>query len=303
VKLQFSGHETFAFRHGWLKKVFAAIADNSAQLDKTVFKAEDAIAKFGVGRNMVNSMGHWAYACDVITQNKMETTEFGKLIFSPEEGYDPFLDDVGTLWLIHWNITSKERPSTTWHFAFHKFSGVAFDKQRLVMAIQDFLNEHDITNTAENTINRDVDCFTNTYAMKKNKSGQLGEDSLECPLVELSLITETENKGMYEFSVGPKDNLPPMIFLYALNRYFENFQEDTLSLENITYGPGSPGRAFKLDENSVAEYLIGITEISDGDFEWIDTAGLRQVQRKNPGDGARYLKVYYENLLASREAA
>ena len=49
----------------------------------------------------------------------------------------------------------------------------------------------------------------------------------------------------------------------------------------LAYGEGSPGRVFKLDEESVAERLIGMEEFTRGALTWTDTAGLRQVMR-NP---------------------
>src|SRR5690606_12847990 len=66
---QLSGHETFPLRYGWLKKAYDAIAVIGDSGDsKSVFLGEDAIARFGVGKNMVASMRHWASAADVITE-------------------------------------------------------------------------------------------------------------------------------------------------------------------------------------------------------------------------------------------
>jgi len=56
-KPQFSGHETFPLRYGWLKKVFDAVyeceRDGRKDEAKDVFLNEDSIARFGVGKNMV----------------------------------------------------------------------------------------------------------------------------------------------------------------------------------------------------------------------------------------------------------
>ena len=44
-KPQFSGHETFPLRYGWLKKAFDAVSETEDQEEnKYVFAAEDAIA-------------------------------------------------------------------------------------------------------------------------------------------------------------------------------------------------------------------------------------------------------------------
>ncbi len=46
-KFKFSGHQTFAFRYGWLEKGVRAVASHS-----TVFSDEDALVKLGVGKNV-----------------------------------------------------------------------------------------------------------------------------------------------------------------------------------------------------------------------------------------------------------
>ena len=67
---QLSGHETFPIRYGWLKKVFDAVRDTESQDDnRQVFSGPDAIARFGVGKNMVSSMRHWATAARIIADD------------------------------------------------------------------------------------------------------------------------------------------------------------------------------------------------------------------------------------------
>ena len=64
---QLSGHETFPIRYGWLKKAFDAVRDTEGQEDnRYVFSGPDAIARFGVGKNMVASMRHWATETGII---------------------------------------------------------------------------------------------------------------------------------------------------------------------------------------------------------------------------------------------
>ena len=54
---QFSGHETFPLRYAWLKQVFDAVNGRAGDsFNRRVFVDDDAISKFGVGKNMVGSM-------------------------------------------------------------------------------------------------------------------------------------------------------------------------------------------------------------------------------------------------------
>ena len=68
---QFSGHETFPIRYGWLKKAFDAVraTEDSEDDNREVFTGADAIARFGVGKNMVASMRHWATVTGVIEES------------------------------------------------------------------------------------------------------------------------------------------------------------------------------------------------------------------------------------------
>src|SRR3546814_19457538 len=58
-KGQFAGHETFPLRLLWLKKAFDAVANG---VSSGTFQEQEAITRFGVGRNMAASMRYWAIA-------------------------------------------------------------------------------------------------------------------------------------------------------------------------------------------------------------------------------------------------
>ena len=109
---QFSGHETFPLRHGWLKKAFDRVAETEHMLENRAACWEDeAIARFGVGRNMVASMRHWAKAAGMIqepTKNLARTTGLGRLLFGAK-GLDPFMEHPASLWLVHWQLAGPRR--------------------------------------------------------------------------------------------------------------------------------------------------------------------------------------------------
>src|SRR5579863_9597259 len=102
----FSGHETFVFRYGWPKKAVDAVS-----ADPGVFAQESAIVTLGVGKNMVRSIRHWGLACQILEEEpqsrgtRLVPTEIGKFLFG-EGGKDPYLEDLNTLWLLHWNLLS-----------------------------------------------------------------------------------------------------------------------------------------------------------------------------------------------------
>ncbi len=53
-----------------------------------------------------------------------------------------------------------------------------------------------------------------------------------------------------------------------------------MAFETLAHGPGSPGRVFKMDENSLAERLMGLEARTGGVLFWTDSSGIRQVMRR-----------------------
>ena len=100
-KFQFSGHETFPLRQMWLPKAYRKAGDSG--WDNDLFTSDRAIAIFGVGKNMVAAIRHWALACDVLVERDrtLEGGEIGKFLLEPR-GYDPYLENTSSLWLLHY---------------------------------------------------------------------------------------------------------------------------------------------------------------------------------------------------------
>jgi Protein of unknown function (DUF4007) len=302
---QFSGHETFPLRYGWLNKVFDALLHWKAKRSDSLFSRDQAIADFGVGKNMVSSMKHWALTSGMIEEfeDGYRPTWIGELLMMGKDGLDPYLESPAALWLIHWNIASNPNRATTWYWAFGCYSGLVFDQDRLLADLLQLCKDQDWKRVAPTTLKRDVECFIKTYAMGTRRSSpDVTEDSLESPLAELALIKPTGLRGSFQFQRGPKPSLPDGLFAFALDDFWraQSTTANTLSVESITYEPGSPGRVFKLDEDAVIERLARIAQASDGVFEWTDTAGLSQVLRT--GKKAHPKKLLRQSFLSTSPA-
>lgn len=297
-KGQFSGHETFPLRYGWLKKVVDAISgENGSRKRADVFDTDHAIGEYGVGKNMVASMRHWAVTAGVVTALPPHDslTELGEMLLGAE-GLDPYLERPASLWLLHWKIATNDHRATTWCWAFNQYAGLEFERNQLVKEVAAFCHERGWRRISEGTIRRDVECFIRTYVVGRNKSGEVGEDSLECPLAELELIVPTGARSRYQFVRGAKPNLPDGVVNFALAEFWQRRQDsESLTLSAMAFDLGSPGRVFKLDESSLAERLSRIEETSHGAFRWSETAGLQQVHRVKPEyDPMKFLKAAYQ---------
>jgi hypothetical protein len=258
---QFSGHETFPLRYGWLNKAFDAVSSGHPSRNGSLFSKDQAIAAFGVGKNMVSSIKHWALTSGIVgeAEGGFRATELGTLLMGTS-GLDPYLESPSSLWLLHWNIASNAERATTWYWTFGCYSALVFDQGRLTLEICQLAKEQDWKRISPTTIKRDVECFVKTYASGSRRSAsEITEDSLESPLSELALIRPTGFRGSYQFQRGPKPSLPDSIFVYALDAFWRSHTAaNTLSIEAVTYEPGSPGRIFKLDEDAVTERLVRV---------------------------------------------
>lgn len=278
-KVQFAGHETFPLRLLWLKKAFDAVQHGAPS---STFQEHDAIARFGVGRNMAVSMRHWALASGFFQESErlVSPTPLGRLLLA-DEGLDPFLERAATIWLCHWHVAGTPAITTTAFHAFNALTAIEFDSAVLLDDLCDVVTAKGWRAT-RGTLKRDVEVFLRSYVRKGNA---LTEDAAEPLLAELGLIREARLGGWYEFVRGPKPNLPDGIFAYALADFWSRQGgASALGAEQICYAPGSPGRVFKLDEDSVITRLMHLAELTDDAWQWTDTAGLRQVQKRDEVD-------------------
>lgn len=299
----FSGHETFPFRYGWLKKGVNALNPNH-----NFFSTDKAMVELGVGKNMVNSIRHWCSATGLIESEKSNSargayapTALAETLIL-ENGFDPYFEDAATLWLIHWQIASNAAQCTTWYWLFNRWHAVEFTKEQVFGEIQKWLERQRANPAAEKTLSRDIDVCVRTYVHSRRGKAAISEDTLDCPLTELNLITELEDGKTYQFRRGEQKTLPNHIFLFALSEFWRKnkIETNTLNLEKIVYDAGSPGKIFKLDEEAVVRRLEEITESSAGAFRYDETAGSKQIYREAEIEPFLWLKHYYQERSENR---
>ena len=293
----FSGHETFPLRMMWLPKAVENILK-----DADLFTRDDALVRLGVGKNMVKSMRHWALACGMLEeravdgsrQKKLSVSHLGEKLFGPE-GWDPYLEDAATPWLLHWELSAHPERATTWFWVFNQCPQPEFTKDELVAWLLTFSEQTNASRTSEASLRRDIDVFLRCYVSGKPSRSEPLEESLECPLVELELIREFGQRGTYLLQRADQPSLPDAVFAYALGRFIERsgLTARTLALEDVAYAPGSPGRVFCLSEDALLLRLEALEEATKGDIVFDETAGMRQLLLKRALTPMKLLGQYY----------
>ena len=282
VPPRFSGHETFVCRYPWLPKVVKWIRTNP-----DLFKDEnEAMVRLGVGKNMVRSIKYWAESAQIVEHSGPwhHLTAFGERLLG-QEGHDPYLEHSQTLWLLHWKIaTNPVHPSfywtqlmNYWHRSeFTVTSALAFLKNSVPPSVK---------MPSDRTLFDGVRVFVNSYVPSRNRKGEIAEDNLDCPLVELNLLRETKapNESIYTFNLEDKSSVGTTLFAYCLNDHWNtNYPyADLLDFDKVSVAEGSPGQVFKLPELSVRDRLDQLSLTTKGRLEYLESASLQQVRRKN----------------------
>lgn len=273
----FSGHETFPLRYGWLKKGIDAVieAEKNGLDAKDVFSEDDAISKFGVGKNMVSSIRHWCNVLGLLEDNYV--TELGKGIFG-QEGLDPWIEHPLTLWILHYNLATN-RQLGTYYWYFNINNSINLDRKAFLSEVLEYCKREGLKAPAQTTLKRDIECFLRLYMPKLNS---INDDSIESPLTELDLIIPLHKNGFFASNRGKKSSLPVEFFWLATFLFWKNnyVNQRTLSLSSITYQQASPGRVFLLDENSIMDFIYNSINLFSQHLDWSETAGLKQLEIK-----------------------
>lgn len=281
-KPTFSGHDSFECRHFWLKKGYDHIVKGEKFND-------EAVITLGVGRNMVNSIRYWLKAYGLIDENE-NLTAFAKLIFD-KEGFDPYIEDEATLWLLHYKIVSLDFASI-YSILFNDFrrQKPEFKKEHLFLFCQ---KKFPALN--ENTFSKDFDALMKTYIPKGNEA----EENYEGLLIDLNLVNEIkiEGKMAYVIKNDERNQLPEDIILFCI---LDKHKTNSIDFETLYSDKNSVGVVFSLTKECLANKLKAIAEKykSEG-IVFSDQAGIKELQfKKKLPDSKVVLKNYYSNVYA-----
>src|SRR5207244_1040669 len=150
-----------------------------------------------------------------------------------------YLEDPATLWVLHWQIASNRARATTWFWTFSHFHEPEFTREALTSALEHWTQTLGGKQVAGSSLKRDVEVFLRTYVPSRHYRGELAEDSLDCPLVELGLITQPGGGQAYRFHRGAQRSLPDAVLLYAVLDFWNvsSPKTETLALHNLASLP------------------------------------------------------------------
>jgi len=281
TKPRFFGHETFPLRYGWLEKItdFLNHKQNGKPLSTDLLKPEERSVDFGLGINMAKSIKYWAYATKILNEKNKELyfSTAGNIIFGIN-GKDKYLENINSIWYLHWKLATNANFSTTWYWFFNHFQNNQFDREKFFNELIAVSERYSKNRTSYVSIKRDLDCFIRTYVSKTDYKYSSIEDALESPFIELGLI---KTDGSNNFSINSNHKTSISSYLIALSILYyhrtQNFGTTSISIDNLLHDPLSPGRIFILNKENLLKHLEEMKEITDGLLYLDMSSGLSQI--------------------------
>lgn len=295
-KMSFGRHETFPLRYSWLTKAYQEVV-----VDPSVFDADDATVRLGVGKNMVNAIRYWAQATQIIkkAETGFQPTELGHFIFDEEEGVDPYLEDEATIWLLHWHMASNPEQATCAYWMFNRYHKPEFTSEQALDSLVDFVKQNSNTKPSKNTLKNDVAVALRMYSDARPKTKQFSDEFLDTPFASIKLLSLLPDNKTYKVQVGDHGHLPIEVLAYAVASLFNATGEKALAIEDLMYGKNdypAPGAVFCLTESAFLYKLEKLEQSKDAPFRFQETAGVRVLYKTSNAqlDPMSYLRNYYE---------
>jgi hypothetical protein len=307
---RFSGHETFACRYAWLPKAINGIAEYPDLLLSA--RQDDAMVELGLGKNMVRSVRFWAESAGIIeaSADGHKPTELGINLFLEgydgkkgefENGLDPYLEDIQTLWLLHWKLaTNRNSLIFSWDFLLNQFQEPELHASSVVSAFSRVLKQISVSS---GSLEQLWEVFLHSYVPTRGRKGEVREDNLDCPFTELGLLIHTgftesslrsgRVEAKYAFRREEKPEIGKSLFAFCLHDFWKNRypEEQSIPFHLVVTGHGSPGQVFKIPEADIRTRLLAIEESSNA-FVFEESAAIPRIVRKESEELPSLARVY-----------
>ncbi len=296
VEMKFRAHETFFIRKGWISKGMRYVAEKP---DVFISKKENPMDVLGIGANMVKSLRYWLTAIEVTEEatfgkRTQELTDFGRLIAK----HDAYIEEIGTLYLLHYKLARNFRLATSWYYFFNKFGLSDFTRNDFATQITNQIKMWDEdAKVAPRSIEDDFNCIINTYVprYKTMPSRVSAENNIDCPFGELGLIDILKKEGknvVYKKSIPQTSTFSPWVILAVIHDNANG--RDEIGLNELLNSEKNIGKIFNLDSIAMLDVLHNAE--STGELKIIRTAGLDVIHLKNHYTFDECVEKYYKDI-------
>lgn len=290
--MRFRAHNTFFIRKGWLYKGM-----KNVEHDPQVFMGtnRNPMDVLGIGANMVKALRYWLKAVGLTEEPpagpKMQNfSELGKIVYEN----DRYMEEMGTLWLLHYKLVTNVDEATAWYYFFNEFRLSEFTRDDFVVQLNNYVRMND-DKVSERSLEDDFNCVINTYVprIKSNPEKVQPESNIDCPLGELGLIDIVNKKEkIYKKNTPKKNTIHPLILLAVIVEQAGGQYEIRISA--IQNDDCNVGKVFNLDIITLTNLLYKIELM--GYIKVVRTAGLDVVRIERKIDFWGCVREYYRAI-------
>ena len=299
MSMKFRAHDTFFIRKGWLSKGMRNVVENP-DVFVTKDKNRNPMDVLGIGANMVKALRYWMQVVGLTQEPNngvryQTLTELGEIIYR----CDPYIEEIGTLWILQYEMAKNEENATAWYFFFNKFSMIEFTKDVFVQAVNNYVVfDKGQPSLPTRSLNDDFSCIINTYVprAKSNPTKVSPENNIDCPFGELGLIDIISKDGkavVYKKSIPSADSINPWIVLAIIYEQADGKTE--IRLSDLLMSPNNIGRVFNLDSITMLEILRRAERT--GLLKIVRTAGLDYIKVEENHTFIECVENYYNEIL------
>ncbi len=276
-KYTFSGHESFPCKSLWLKKGY------DFEYNGGDFNDPRAVVQLGVGKNMVGSIRFWLKAFGL--NRNSQTSWIADFLFGAQ-GKDPYMEDAGTLWLLHYLLVATSVATIyQWFFTDFQRKKKQFKKQDVISYVKaKMLGAGRLAQFNENTIRKDVNVLLQNYCASKDAKNNEIYSSL---LMDLNLLT-TSGKDEYTFNEEGRATMMPDIFFFTV--LMEKGAYAAVGFDDILK---RIGLIYCMTDLDVINCLKDIAEKYADCVVYSDIAGVRQLLFTKEVEPKEILRRYY----------
>jgi len=249
------------------------LLSNLLQESKKAYSKKEVASILGYAEKKAGGFSRLLHFLGLLEDKTKTPTELAKTIFR----VDPYFEDLGTLWFLHYHISSQPTLIIWNRIANHLMTRGKFTLEDAEEVLQDqraYHNEY----AFKHHLRKEFRVFTRAY--------------IESAFKKLNLLTTEDNQIFIRTNTT---SLPDEILLAAILLYKQRFYADEVALEikTLFQAENSPGRLFYLKEHKFREALERLRQ--NGYINIESFADLDQIKFSGTTDYLEQLNIYYHN--------
>lgn len=228
-------------------------------------------AMLGVSDRQAKHLAALACALGLLRKVSYKPTPLGRLVYE----YDPFFDDLGTLWFLHYAVSSEPR-HIIWNRAVNDFlpRQPRFSREQLRASFDD-LRAWFSADSIKKHVLKEINTFLDAYTQQA---------------FNRLVFLRAEGDG---YTLGYRQPVPSLVLVAAAARFRDTHRPGATAIPvSVLCGTAdSPGIVFGLPEDRLRQMLEELK--TQPGFSLESRADLDQISLASDMDDVTWMKRYY----------